>query len=51
MMGELRAMLKVLDEFQIFFQIVYIRSELNPADAPSRLYSADLWSLSPYIQK
>jgi hypothetical protein len=51
MMVELRAVLKVLDEFQIRFQIVYIRSELNPADAPSRLCSADLWSLSPRIQK
>jgi len=51
MMVELRAVLKVLDEFQIRFQIAYIRSELNPADAPSRLCSADLWSLSPRIQK
>jgi len=37
MMVELRAVLKVLDEFQIRFQIVYIRSELNPADVPSCL--------------
>jgi len=51
MMVELHAVLKVLDEFQIRFQIVYILSELNPADAPSRLCSADLWSLSPRIQK
>ena len=51
MMVELRAVLKVLDEFQIRFQIVYIHSELNPADAPSRRCSADLWSLSSRIQK
>ena len=51
MMVQLRAVLKVLDEFQIRFQIVYIRTELNPIDALSRLCSADLWSLSPRIQK
>jgi len=51
MMVQLRAVLKVLDEFQIRFQIVYIRIKLNPADAPSRLCSANLWSLSPRIQK
>ena len=44
-------MLKVLDKFQIRFQFVYIRSELKPVDAPSRLCSAYLWSLSPRIQK
>jgi len=51
MMVELRAVLKVLDKFQIRFQFVYIRSELKPVDAPSRLCSAYLWSLSPRIQK
>jgi len=51
MMVDLRAVFKVLDEFQIRFQIIYIYSELNPVDALSRLCSADLWSLSPRIQK
>ena len=51
MMVELREVLSILDQFQIRFEIVYIRSHLNPADAPSRLCSADLWSLSPKMQR
>jgi len=49
MMVEIRAVLKVLDEIQIRFQIVYIRSELNTTDTLSRICSADLWSLSSRI--
>ena len=51
MMVELREVLGILDEFKIRFEIVYIPSHLNPADAPSNLCSADLWSFSPKIQR
>ncbi len=37
MMVELREIWSLLDSHQIRFTIEYIRSELNPADAPSRL--------------
>ena len=50
MMVELREVWKILDDFKICFVIEYIRSELNPADAPSRLRSRDLWSLRPHLQ-
>jgi hypothetical protein len=36
MMVELREVWRILDDFKIRFVIEYIRSELNPADAPSR---------------
>jgi len=51
MMAELREVLSILDQFKIRFEIVYIRSHLNPADAPSRLCSADLWSLPPRMHR
>ena len=51
MMVELREIWALLDLHQIRFTIEYIRSELNPADAPSRLSSPDLWSLCPRMQR
>lgn len=51
MMVELREIWALLDAHQIRFTIEYIRSELNPADAPSRLGSPDLWSLVPRLQQ
>ena len=50
MMVELREIWALLDSNQIRFTIEYIRSELNPADAPSRLCSPDLWSLCPRMR-
>lgn len=50
MMVELREIWRLLDQHAIRFTIEYIRSELNPADAPSRLSSPALWSFSPRLQ-
>ena len=50
MMVELREIWAILDLHSIRFTIEYIRSELNPADAPSRLSSPALWSFCPRLQ-
>ena len=50
MMVELREVWEILDRFKIRFEIVYVRSALNPADAPSRLRGRDMWSLTQPLQ-
>ena len=39
----------ILDLNQIDMQVQYVKSELNPADAPSRLNGANEWKLSPAV--
>jgi hypothetical protein len=51
MMVELREILAILDLYNIRFQVVYVRSADNLADAPSRLRGLDMWSLRPSLQR
>ena len=44
-MSEIKGLVLWLHEHKIHLEVIYIRSEENLADAPSRQRGLDMWSL------
>ena len=50
-MTEIKGLVPWLHEHKIHLEVVYIRSEANLADAPSRQRGLDMWSLQQPTQQ